>query len=132
MDGLKRGELARRCGVNPETIRYYEKRGLLPRARRSPSNYRIFGEDAVRRVRFVMRAKELGFTLAEIRELLALRAAPGARCADVLHRAKEKIRDIDGKLRTLRAMRKALVDLIAECRGREPIRECPILEALEG
>ncbi|GAB4142645.1 MAG: hypothetical protein Fur0037_09920 [Planctomycetota bacterium] len=130
-ESLTRGELARRCEVNFETVRYYEKQGLVPEPARSPSNYRLYGEDAVRRIRFIKRAQALGFTLGEIKDLLSLRARPRARCADVLARAEAKIRDIDGKVRALKAMRKALVDLISECRGASPISECPILGALE-
>jgi len=83
------------------------------------------------RVRFVKRAQELGFTLKEIKELLSLRAAPRTRCADVRNRATVKVRDIDEKVRTLKAMRKALTKLIAECSGEGPVTKCPILEALD-
>jgi len=81
-------------------------------------------------VRFIKRAQELGFSLADISDLLSLRAAPRARCADVLQRAQQKIRDIDDKISTLRGMRKALARLTAECEGSLPATECPILEAL--
>jgi MerR family mercuric resistance operon transcriptional regulator len=131
MTGLKVGELARQAGVNPQTIHYYERRGLLPRPPRTESNYRAYPEDAVLRVRFVKRAQELGFTLKEIKELLSLRAAPRARCGDVRGRAEVKVRDIDYKIRTLRAIRKALTRLIGECSGMGPVTQCPILDALE-
>jgi MerR family mercuric resistance operon transcriptional regulator len=130
MDGITRGALARRCGVNPESIRYYESRGLLS-ASRTPSNYRIYDDDAVRRVRFIKRAQELGFTLKEIRELLLLQGTPGARCVEVVERARGKIQDIDERIRALRAMRDALNALLAQCSGRAPITDCPILEALD-
>ena len=131
MTGLTRGTLAERCGVNLETIRYYEQRGLLPEPPRSKSNYRIYPDDAARRVRFIKRAQELGFTLNEIKELLFLRAAPRARCADVRDRAEAKVRDVEDKIRTLRAMRKALSKLIEECSGKGPVTQCPILESLD-
>jgi len=82
-------------------------------------------------VRFIKRAQELGFTLKDIKELLSLRAAPRARCADVRHRAKAKAHDIDQKVYTLRAMRRALTKLIGECSGKGPVTQCPILEALD-
>ena len=131
MEGLKVGEVAKHAGVNLQTIHYYERRGLLPKPARTGSNYRAYPEDAVLRVRFVKRAQELGFTLREIKELLSLRAAPRARCADVRNRAEAKVQDIDAKVRTLRAMRKALTKLIGECSGKGPVTQCPILEALD-
>lgn len=131
MEGLKVGEVAKQAGVNLQTIHYYERRGLLPRPPRTGSNYRAYPEDAVRRVRFIKRAQELGFTLKEIQELLSLRAAPRARCADVRKRAEIKVQDIDDKIRTLQAIRKALTKLIGECSGEGPVTQCPILEALD-
>ncbi len=131
MHGLRVGEVAGQAGVNLQTIHYYERRGLLPRPPRTESNYRAYPEDAVLRVRFIKRAQELGFTLKEIKELLSLRAAPRSRCADVRERAEMKVRDIDGRIRTLRAMRKALTKLIGECSGRGSVTACPILDALE-
>jgi MerR family mercuric resistance operon transcriptional regulator len=128
---MTRGELARRCGVNFETIRYYEQRGLLARPRRSTSNYRLYSDEAVRRIRFIRQAQTLGFTLKEIRELLSLRARPGARCADVRARAEAKMKDIDAKVRTLRSMRKSLARLIADCSGRGPVTVCSILGNLD-
>lgn len=130
MTGLKVGEVAKRAGVNLQTIHYYERRGLLPKPPRTRSNYRACPEDAVLRVRFIMCAQELGFSLKDIKELLSLRAAPRAKCADVLRRAKEKVQDIDEKVATLRRMRTALSRLREECEGVLPISECPILESL--
>ena len=131
MTGLKVGEVAKQAGVNLQTIHYYERRGLLPKPPRTGSNYRAYPEDAVLRVRFIKRAQELGFTLKEIKELLSLRAAPRTRCADVRERAEAKVQDIDGKVRTFQAMRKALTKLIGECSGSGPVSQCPILEALD-
>ena len=130
MDTLTRGELARRCDVNFETVRYYEQQGLIPKPSRSASNYRMYGEDTVRRIHFIKRAQELGFTHREIKELLSLRAAPKAKCADVYQRAETKSRNIDEKIRTLRAMRRALSKLMSACAGHGSISECPILDAL--
>jgi len=131
MTGLKIGEVAKQAGVNLQTIHYYERRGLLPKPPRTGSNYRAYPEDAVLRVRFIKRAQEIGFTLKEIKDLLSLRAAPRTRCADVRERAETKVRDIDAKVRTLHAMRKALTKLIGACSGSGPVSQCPILESLD-
>lgn len=131
MAGLKVGDVAKRAAVNLQTIHFYEREGLLPKPPRTTSNYRMYSEDAVRRVRFIKRAQELGFALKDIRELLSLRATPGSRCADIRQRAIAKLRDIDEKIATLQRMRKALTKLTAECAGRRPITACPILEALD-
>lgn len=131
MTQLTIGEVAKLGRVNLETIRYYERLGLLPKPPRSPSGYRIFPTDAVRRVRFIKRAQELGFTLKEIKELLSLRIAPRNTCADVRERTEAKIADIESKISTLRNMKKDLVRLTAACRGRGPASDCPILESFD-
>ena len=131
MEGMTIGRLAREGQVNVETIRYYERRGLLPRPARRPSGYRIFSPSAVQVLRFVRTAQALGFSLKEIEELLSLRIQPGRGCADVRARAEQKITEIDQKLRTLQAMRKALLKLGAACSGQGPISDCPILESLK-
>lgn len=130
MEGLTIGQLAREGGVGVDTVRYYERRGLLPRPPRRPSGYRIFSPSAVRVLRFVKRAQGLGFSLREIRELLALRIQPGRTCGDVQEKTVRKIADIDLKIESLQAMRKSLVRLAAACSGRGPTSECPILESL--
>ncbi len=131
MQTLRIGEVAKQAGVNLQTIHYYERRGLLAKPPRTASNYRAYPADAVLRVRFIKRAQELGFTLKEIDELLSLRAAPRTRCGDVRSRAEDKVRDIDDKLRTLKAMRRALTMLIGECSSQGPATQCPILDALD-
>ena len=125
------GELARRAGVNVQTIRYYERRGLLPEPRRTESNYRTYSGDTVRRVRFIKRAQQLGFALKEIQELLSLRASPRSRCAAVRRRSQAKLADIDEKIRSLEGMRGALSKLVRACSGHGPINECPILDSLD-
>jgi Hg(II)-responsive transcriptional regulator len=125
------GDLARETGVNIETVRYYERRGLLPKAARSPSNYRLYDTDAKRRVNFIKRAQSLGFSLREINTLLSLQATPRAKCEDVRAYAEAKTQEIDNKIRSLKAMQKALRSLIAECSGKAPITQCPILDSLE-
>jgi Hg(II)-responsive transcriptional regulator len=133
MEHLTTSKLAKQGGVNIETIRYYERRGLLPKAPRTPSGYRSFTEDSVRRLRFVRRAQALGFSLHEIRELLALRKATrGTSCGNVRTRAEMKLKEIDAKMRSLRAMRRALKQFTAVCPGDGPVSDCPILDALNG
>ena len=129
-DRLTIGQLARRGGVNLETIRYYERLGLLPKPPRTQAGYRVFPEDTTARVRFIKRAKELGFSLKEIKELLALRIEPGKTRADVRERAESKLSDIDEKIKSLREMRKSLAKLTKVCRGDGPVNDCPILESL--
>jgi Hg(II)-responsive transcriptional regulator len=128
---LKIGEVAARASVNVQTLRYYERRGLLPRPPRSESNYRLYSDDTVRRVRFVKRAQELGFSLGEIRGLLDLRVGPRATCADVRRRTQAKIAEIEEKIWTLRSMKRVLDSLAATCSGRGPVAECPILDSLD-
>jgi MerR family copper efflux transcriptional regulator len=131
MGQLTIGHLAKDAQVNVETIRYYERLGLLPRPPRTQSGYRIFPDDAVRRLQFIQRAQALGFSLKEIRNLLGLRLRPGTRCVDVRARAEAKIAEIDVKIRSLQAMRKALVRLVGACSGGGPVSDCPILETLD-
>ncbi len=130
MNRLTIGELAKRGGVNLETIRYYERLGLLPAPPRNSSGYRAFPETTVRRIRFIKQAQELGFSLKEIDELLTLRIAPGSTRADVRERAEAKITNIEEKIRSLRSMKKALESLTATCCGDGAASDCPILESL--
>ena len=131
MNHLTIGQLAKQGGVNLETIRYYERRGILPTPPRSASGYRAFSKDSVRRLRFIKRAQALGFSLREIEELLSLRARSGRSCGTVQARAKAKIADIDTKLQQLSAMRGALTRLVATCARRGTTTACPILDSLE-
>lgn len=131
MDALTIGRVATGAAVNVETVRYYERRGLLPKPARTLSDYRVYSPDTVARVRFVKHAQQLGFSLKEIKELLSLRAAPRARCADVKRRAETKVLEIEAKVRALRGMRRALVRLVSECDGKLPASACPILESLD-
>ncbi len=131
MEGLTTGQLAKKAGVKIETIRYYERIGLIPKPGRRESGYRQYSDETVKRVQFIRHAKELGFTLREIHELLSLRHDPGTPCSMVKSRAKSKIEDIEAKIRTLQGMKKALVKLTNACSGKGPLKECTILEALE-
>lgn len=130
MDGLTRGVLAEKADVHAETLRYYERRGILRRPRRSAGNYRIYPREALERVRFAKRAQELGFSLKEVKELLALRTTPGARALEVRGKAMNKLDEVDDKIRSLRRMRGALADLIDGCSGEGPAEKCTILEGL--
>jgi len=131
MDNLTIGELARQANVHVETLRYYERRGMIPKPRRTVANYRLYSHENLRQVKFIKQAQGLGFSLKEIKKLLALRATPRAKCADVRAYAAQKIQDIDAKIHSLARMRKALQNLLDECSGRGPATECPILESLE-
>ena len=128
---LKIGQLAQRAAVNLQTIRYYEREGLLPEPPRLSSGYRLYTESMVRRVRFIKRAQEIGFSLAEIRELLSLRADENRERNEVRAIAQAKIADIEDKMRTLKAMKAVLNRLTERCSGCGPASECPILESID-
>lgn len=123
--------VAKQSQVNLETIRYYEREGLVPEPPRSESGYRHYPPDTVRRVRFIKRAQELGFSLKEIKELLTLRLSPDATSGEVKKRAQEKIQQIEDKIQTLNAMKNALDRLHDACSGQGPASDCPILESLD-
>jgi Hg(II)-responsive transcriptional regulator len=125
------GEAARRAGVNIRTLHYYEARGLLPEPERTESNFRIYTEETIRRIRFVKRAQQLGFSLKEIKDLLAHRVDSKATCADVRERAQSKIADIEKRIVSLQAMKEALARVTAACSGRGSVSECPILECFD-
>jgi MerR family transcriptional regulator, copper efflux regulator len=131
MESLTIGKVARLAGVGVETVRFYEREGLIDEPSRRESGYRQYPEETVRRLRFIRRAKELGFTLKEIKELLALRLDPETTCADVRNRAQVKISNIVEKIWTLTKMKEALEKLTLACSGRGPVSECPILEAMK-
>jgi len=131
MKALTIGQVARHAGVGIETVRFYERQGLLEEPARKESGYRQYGEDVVARLQFIRRAKELGFSPKEIKELLALRVDPSTTCAEVRSKATVKIADVEQKIEALKRIRKALVKLTAVCRGHGPTSECPILDALD-
>src|SRR5262245_57298799 len=120
MQSLKTGELAKRAGVNVETLRFYERKGLLPRPPRRVSSNREYPLESIRLIRFIKRAQELGFSLREIRDLLALRIRPGVTCAEVRERAQEKVSAVRQKIADLKAIERALRKLTASCSGRGP------------
>lgn len=131
MKALTIGQAARSAGVGIETVRFYERQGLIEEPLRTDSGYRQYPEEVVTRLRFIIRAKELGFSLKEIKELLTLRVDSDTTCREVKNRAEAKIADIEERIRTLQRMKKALGKLTQTCSGRGPTSECPILEALD-
>jgi len=124
-------EAAERAGVKAQTLRYYERRGLLPKAPRRTSGYREFPDEAVRIVRFVKRAQELGFSLDAVEELLGLRRHSGRNRQRIRSVAERRIRQIDQKIAELQRMRRALRTLVHTCHEGTTL-ECPIIEALDG
>jgi Hg(II)-responsive transcriptional regulator len=128
---MRIGEAAAAAGVNVQTLRYYERRGLLREPKRQASGYRAYSDENVRVVRFIKRAQELGFTLNDVEALLRL-TVEGARCEDVQSVAQAKLAELDGKMAALSAMRRALVDVLGQCRRRKRRVSCPLLDALAG
>jgi len=124
------GQVAKQAGVGIETIRFYERQGLLQAPLRKLSGYRLFSKDILLRLRFIRRAKELGFSLKEISELLNLQDDPEATRADVKRHAEAKLVDIEAKIADLQRMKKSLKKLTALCPGHGPLAGCPILDSL--
>jgi Hg(II)-responsive transcriptional regulator len=125
------GQLARVAGIGVETIRYYEREGLIAKPPRRTSGYRQYPENTLARLRFIRHAKALGFSLSDIKELFELRVTRAATCADIRKRAERKIADVRARIEMLREMERALARLAATCRGRGPASACPFLDALE-
>lgn len=128
-DGLKRAELARRTGCNLETIRYYENTGMMPDPPRTAAGYRIYGEHHVARLRFILRARELGFAIAEIRGLLDLVDGGTQTCAEVKERTERHLADVRARIADLRRIERVLAHTASQCSG-DQVPECPVLEAL--
>lgn len=126
MTSMRIGEVSQRSGVGIETIRYYEKEGLLAEPDRRPSGYRQYDPSVVSRLLFIRHAKELGFTLSEIRELLDLWFDTETTCEHVRRRAEQKLADIDDKIRTLQKMKRSLKKVIDQCEHGESMQECPL------
>ncbi|MCH7649967.1 MAG: heavy metal-responsive transcriptional regulator [Nitrospinae bacterium] len=131
METLTRGKLAKRSGVNIETLRYYEKRNLIDPPRRSEAGYRLYTPADILRIRFIKNAQKLGFTLKEIRELLKLRIKINTSCDSVLKKAEHKRAEIMVKIKDLKSMKRALDQLIHKCEESIPTEDCPILESIE-
>lgn len=131
MSFMKIGEVATQSNVGIETIRYYEREGLLAEPERRPSGYRQYDQSVVSRLQFIRRTKELGFTLAEIKELLGLWFDANTRCEHVREKATRKITDIEEKIRSLQKMKRSLRKVIDECESRNAVEDCPLLDGLD-
>lgn len=131
MQGITIGKLAQRANIGIETVRYYERRGLIANPPRRPSGYRQYPPEAIHRLRFIRRAKNLGFSLEEIRELLLLRSHSSENRAQVRAKARAKIEEIDRRIDDLKRMRGALADLADDCKHGADSDPCPILSALD-
>lgn len=128
----KIGELAKKVRVNIQTIRYYERIGLLlPTVRMESGGYRLYDNEAKKRLEFIRYSKKLGFTLKETEELLRLRVDKKARCGDVKKKAEDKLREIDKKIEGLQSIRKVLKAMVKTCQNRRSIEHCSILETIE-
>jgi MerR family copper efflux transcriptional regulator len=125
------GQVAKAAGVGVETIRFYERKRLIPQPKRSTTGYRTYDQQIAQRVRFIRRAQGLGFSLAEVQQLLELRLDPRRSCSEVKAEAETKIEAIDSKITELRRMRKALHALAGSCSGEGPTSACPILDAID-
>lgn len=124
------GELARAASVNVETLRFYERQGLLPEPQRTGSGHRRYGEAALERLRLIKRAQSLGFSLPDISALLVAMEDPAAMCEDICATVQVKIDHVDRLLRRLRSQRQRLVRLRDACPQTRPLRECPVVEEL--
>lgn len=124
------GQLAESAAVNIQTVRYYERVGLLARPSRAKNGYRQYDHATVRRLRFIKKAQELGFSLLEIKELLALRISDPSACGAVEQKVEEKLLVINTKTRELTRLQTILRKLAASCRTRERTAECPVLDLL--
>jgi Hg(II)-responsive transcriptional regulator len=127
---MRTGQVAAEAGVNIQTLRYYERRGLLPEPPRRDSGYRSYETNSVAVIRFIKRAQELGFTLSEVETLLHLAAGGPASCDAVKDLADQKIVDLDRRIESLHAMRDSLQRLVATCDRPKRSRECPMIDAL--
>lgn len=123
------GAAAKAAGVTVDTVRFYERHGLLSRAARTASGYRLYGESDVERLKFIRQAKALGFSLDDVADLLRLQEGKGSR-AQVRARAQGRIDDLDRKVRELTAIRDALASLMRQCSGDGPVAGCPIIEGV--
>lgn len=132
MNSFTVGKLAKETGINIETVRYYENIKLLPKPKRKESRYRIYDENDKARLKFIIRAKELGFTLKEVRELLSLKIDSESKCGDIKKLAEEKISDAEEKIKDLKNIKKHLEILVNQCINEEVSTEdCPIVKSLE-
>jgi Hg(II)-responsive transcriptional regulator len=128
---MRTGQVADQAGVNVETLRYYERRGLLREPRRRESGYRIYGPEAVRAVRFIKRAQELGFSLDEVESLLELSEGGPESCDAAQRLALRRVAELDRRIADLQAMRDSLGRLLATCSLPRAERECPLMQSMQ-
>lgn len=131
MEILSIGQVARRAGIGVETVRFYEREGLLEEPPRRTSGYRQYDEQVVKRLHFIKRAQKLGFSLKEITELLLLHVDGQTSCEEVKGRTEAKIAEVERKLLELQRMRQALLQVATLCTGEGPASACPMLDALD-
>ena len=129
---MRIGHLADKAGVAVDTVRYYEREGLLPEPARRPSGYRDYGDEELQQLRFVRRCKALGFTLEETRQLLRLNVDPEADRAEVRALTERRLADVDAKLRELQLLRDSLAELATSCSGHGTLDACPIIHRVLG
>ena len=127
---MKIGQLAKQAQVGIDTVRYYERHGLLPEPQRQASGYRVYDAHDLERLRFIRAAKALGFRLEEIRELHRLGSANEGQRSDVRALAASRLQDVEAKLRELQSIRDVLAELVRQCSGQGPIAGCPIMETV--
>lgn len=133
MSTLKIGKLAKSCDVKIDTVRYYEKMGLIVPLDRTESGYRVYDEESVKRLNFIRKAQSLGFILEEIKELLELSEDETADCGDICDKAEEKVIDIEQRIKDLEIMKQALGELRTYCPGKgKPLSDCSILKSFYG
>ncbi|HDO30162.1 MAG TPA: heavy metal-responsive transcriptional regulator [Desulfobacteraceae bacterium] len=128
---MKIGQVAKQAGISVEAVRFYEKQGLIKSPPRNESGYRVYSSDVIPQLLFVTRAKELGFLLREIRELLLLRDSPNITCAEIKNQTEKKIADIEQKITDLKLIKDSLVKLANSCPGVGTLEKCPILKTFD-
>lgn len=129
VSALRRSDLSRLTGCNLETIRYYEKIGIMPEPPRTPANYRTYDETHVARLRFVIRARDLGFSLEEVRELLGMVEGKAGSCAEVQALALRHVASVRSKIADLTRICAVLSETVSKCSG-DDVPECPVIDAL--
>jgi len=130
MEHLTAGKLAQKAKINIETIRFYERKGLLPKPQRTGSGYRMYSQESAQRIQFIKRSQQLGFSLNEISDLLSLRVDSKKTCGHVKEQTETKLDEIDKKIKSLRHIQKALKNMVKSCQGKGPTSKCPILDEL--
>lgn len=131
LDTLTIGQVAKKSGMGIEAIRFYEREGVIPKPNRTESGYRKYNADIIKRLHFIRRAQELGFSLKEITQLIALKVTQKSNCAEVKKRALAKLDNINEKIADLERMRNALEEVTRACVASKPISDCPILKSFD-